>query len=84
MTTEPSTENAPLPVGVWHEKNRGRYRIRLYAQRMVVHLSYHDTLQEALDAYPAARAVQREAMNYMPQRANTVSERMALLRNSLR
>jgi hypothetical protein len=84
MTTKPATEKISLPVGVWHEKNRNRYRIRLYAQRMVVHLSYHDTLEEALETYPAALAAQREALTHIPKRINTLSERITALRTTSR
>lgn len=45
----------PLPPGVWFEKSRNRYRVRLYFKSQPIHLSYHRTLREALDALSLAK-----------------------------
>jgi hypothetical protein len=36
-----------LPRGIWYELERRRYRIRIYRNQIVKHLSYHKTLEEA-------------------------------------
>jgi hypothetical protein len=54
-----------LPRGIWHEvgPNRNRYRVRVYRRARRIHLSYHDTLEEAVTALKAAR----EHQNYVRQ-----------------
>jgi hypothetical protein len=83
MNTKPSTEDASLPVGIWKEPDRRRYRIRLYARRVVVHLSYHKTLHDALTAYPDALKAQQDAYNRNTPRAISIRERIAQLKTSL-
>lgn len=39
--------NRKLPKGIWYEKSRGRYRVRVYSANKVYHLSYHRSLNEA-------------------------------------
>ena len=36
-----------LPLGIWYEESRARYRVRLYRNREVTHLSYHKTQVDA-------------------------------------
>ena len=36
-----------LPQGIWYEEPRKRYRVRLYRNREVTHLSYHKSQIEA-------------------------------------
>ena len=36
-----------LPLGIWYESSRNRYRVRLYRNREVTHLSYHKTQKDA-------------------------------------
>jgi hypothetical protein len=36
-----------LPLGIWYEEPRNRYRVRLYRNREVTHLSYHKSQLEA-------------------------------------
>jgi hypothetical protein len=40
-----------LPRGIWYEETRERYRVRIYQNKRVFHLSYHRTLNEALNIY---------------------------------
>ena len=40
-----------LPPGVWYEATRKRYRVRLYKEGEVFHLSYHGDVDEALEAW---------------------------------
>lgn len=47
--------NAPLPRGIYYEHARQRYRVRLYKRGQPVYLSYHPTLEQAIDALSAAR-----------------------------
>ena len=42
------------PVGIYFDRQRGRWRVRLYKQREVVHLSYHPTYQLAHEAWVLA------------------------------
>jgi len=52
--------------GIYYEKKRNRYRVRLYHKHEVVHLSYHPTETEAEETLTnaklarAARIVQLE------------------------
>lgn len=36
-----------IPVGIYFDRQRNRWRVRLYKQREVVHLSYHPNYQLA-------------------------------------
>lgn len=45
-----------LPRGIYFERARGRYRVRLYRRSKAVYLSYHPTLEEAVAALAQARA----------------------------
>lgn len=38
-----------LPLGVWFERARKRYRVRVYKGTHPYYLAYHDTVQAALD-----------------------------------
>ena len=42
------------PVGIYYDKQRTRWRVRLYKQREVVHLSYHPNYQLAHVAWELA------------------------------
>lgn len=53
-----------LPKGIYFEKQRNRYRVRLYKYRHVVWRSYHNTLHEALNAW--AKAVSAQAIYEIP------------------
>lgn len=51
--------NEALPRGIWFEPERQRYRVRMYRRSQVVWLSYHFTLEEALNAHVQACAFQQ-------------------------
>jgi len=36
-----------LARGLWYEEGRDRYRVRIYRNRTIVHLSYHKELKDA-------------------------------------
>lgn len=42
------------PTGIYFDKQRNRWRVRLYKQREVVHLSYHPNYQQALATWELA------------------------------
>ena len=44
----------PLPPGVWYEKQRERYRVRLYIKSKVVFRGYYRTREAAIRAYEEA------------------------------
>ncbi len=50
--TNPSIDKNP--VGIYFDRQRNRWRVRLYKQREVVHLSYHPTYQMAYTRWEAA------------------------------
>jgi len=41
--------------GIWFEKKRNRYRVRIYKNNVVAHRSYHTTEEEAIETYKAAK-----------------------------
>ncbi|MCK4829371.1 hypothetical protein KA005_77320 [bacterium] len=47
-------EKNELPVGIYHDTQRNRWRVRLYKQREVVHLSYHPNYQLAYATWELA------------------------------
>jgi hypothetical protein len=48
-----------LPRGVWFETERQRFRVRMYRRSQVIWLTYHLTLEEALDAHAQACEFQK-------------------------
>jgi len=52
-----------LRKGIYYEKNRNRYRVRVYKFNRATHCSYHPTLEEAEAALVAAK----EARNSVQQ-----------------
>ena len=50
--------NEPLPRGIFYERERKRFRVRLYRRSHVVWRSYHFQLDEALKALSSALEVQ--------------------------
>lgn len=58
--------NRPLP-GLWYEAARKRWRVRLYKNRHLYHLSYHADYHEALNTLHDARRKRPKAiMNTAP------------------
>ena len=37
----------PLSRGIWYEERHDRFRVRIYRNGRVAHLSYHKTVEEA-------------------------------------
>jgi len=52
------------PAGIFFDKERQRWRVRLYKQRRVVHLTYHPSYQKALEQYQVAI---KEREEYQPR-----------------
>lgn len=56
--SELPTEPTPtLPKGIWYDAPRKRWRVRLYEGKEIRHLSYHRSLDEAIQAYNVAKNV---------------------------
>lgn len=53
-------KNSTLPKGVYYEKNRKRYRIRLHYKQKIVWLTYHKRKHEALQTINIAKAHQEK------------------------
>lgn len=45
-----------LPKGIYYERSRSRYRVRVYKFGNVVHCSYHRDIDLAVDALHDAKA----------------------------
>lgn len=56
-----------LRKGIYHEKGRSRYRVRLHKFGRVVHRSYHATLEEAEAALEVAIHDRREVPEPKPR-----------------
>ena len=50
-----------LPKGIYYERSKHRWRVRLYKAGTVVHLSYYKSFPEALENYQKAKDIQRES-----------------------
>lgn len=57
-----------LPTGIYYERGRDRYRVRLHKYGKVVHRSYHESLQSALDALDLALAIRSEIARPAPKK----------------
>jgi hypothetical protein len=55
------TPTLRLPKGVFFEEERQRWRVRLYKEADVMHLSYHRTLEDALETWLVAKARQKHS-----------------------
>jgi hypothetical protein len=51
-----------LPKGIFFEAARQRWRVRVYKQGLVIYLSYHKTLEDALTGWYIAKTRQRFAI----------------------
>ena len=67
-----------IPPGIFFEKARQRFRVRLYRQEVVVWRSYHRTLDDALRALDLARQIQDDwpAPTEAPETACTVPQKL--------
>jgi hypothetical protein len=43
-----------IPKGIWYEKGRNRWRVKLVRDRVLIHRSYHREYDEALSAWTQA------------------------------
>lgn len=50
-----------LPKGIYFEDDRQRWRVRLYKEGAVVHLSYHRSLEDAMEGWLVAKTRQRHS-----------------------
>ena len=73
---QPDTE---LPPGIWFEPVRKRFRVRLYNGTRVAHLSYHDTEEDARQAWTHA---QREKRLEADPELSSAENQFAFLQNS--
>jgi hypothetical protein len=48
-----------LPRGVWYDAERDRYRCRVYRDNNVIHLSYHDFPEDAIDTLARVKNLTR-------------------------
>ena len=64
-----------LPRGIFFEKKRNRFRVRLYKKGVVIHRSYHHSLKEALVIYNQVAPLARK---YTPP---TITPRPPTLQN---
>ena len=44
-----------IPVGIWYETKRTRWRVKLFCDGTLFHRSYHRVYEDALDAWKAAK-----------------------------
>jgi len=47
--------NIEVPVGIWYEKKRDRWRVKLFYNGVLVHRSYHKVYDDALNAWKIAK-----------------------------
>lgn len=52
------TEATVLPRGIWFEPERHRFRVRLYRRSHVIWLTYHTSLDEAIETLNSALEAQ--------------------------
>lgn len=62
-----------LRKGIYYEKNRNRFRVRVYKFKRATHCSYHATLEEAEAALKAAMAARHFIQQPKPKVAAVVS-----------
>lgn len=60
-----------LPRGIFYDSKRRRYRVRVHIKSKVVHLSYHRTYEEALEAFKEAKHQQFEVRRMPPPDTST-------------
>lgn len=69
------------PTGLWYEAGRRRWRVRLYKDNRVIHLSYHRKEEDALAALAAAQALQQTIVVPKATSLNSIDEQLEALRN---
>jgi hypothetical protein len=73
-----------FPKGIFFETARQRWRVRLYKQGDVVHLSYHRSIEDALENWLVAKTIQQHAVRrtFVPS-TNTMYGLLHTLSNDL-
>lgn len=76
----------PLPKGLFYEEGRKRFRVRLYHEKRVFHLSYHYSYEEAIATLEAAKNVKRsyKKIDQVKIRSDSVKTLTQSTRNRLR
>lgn len=44
-------QNGDIPKGIWYEKERRRWRVKLVSDGVLLHRSYHKNYSDALEAW---------------------------------
>lgn len=70
-----------IPQGLWFEAGRRRWRVRLYKDNRVIHLSYHRTEAAALAALIEAQALQQTIVVPKATSLHSPTEQLEALRN---
>ena len=60
----PENQRSETTTGIYYDRQRNRWRVRLYKQREVVHLSYHPNYQAAYTTWELAL---KERDHYHPR-----------------
>jgi len=47
--------NGEIPVGIWYETKRDRWRVKLFCDGVLFHRSYHRVYENALAAWKIAK-----------------------------
>jgi hypothetical protein len=73
-----------LPRGIFFETERQRWRVRLYKTGEVIHLSYHRSIEDAMEGWIVAKTRQQHAVRrHFTPRTHTISGLLQTLANSL-
>lgn len=75
-----------LPKGLFYEEGRGRFRVRLYHEKRVFHLSYHYSYEEAITTLEATKDIKLsyKKIDRAEIRADSVKALTQSTRNRLR
>ena len=84
METPSAPTKIQAPKGIYFEAARQRWRVRLYKQGEVIHLSYHRSIEDAMEGWLSAKVRQQHAVRrrFIP-RTNDLSGLLQTLAQSL-
>lgn len=51
--------NGEIPQGIWYEKARDRWRVKLVQDKVLLHRKYYKTYEEALEVWKAVKKEHR-------------------------
>lgn len=71
-----------LPRGVYYEAARKRYRVRIYKNKRVVHLSYHKRLNDALNTWHEVQGAQPDDTEDRMMDLSNIRQQIETLRSS--